>query len=515
MILIQKNAIVIIARHNALLRDVNMKISKDVIHSISTTCILQLKINGLQTAIVTLLDSCKKFSKVDRINVVGIPADYTSVINLADSNMMQRLPIVPRRNGKPIPIISGENLRDKLIFGNIDSLKLSLDYYHPDFANVPMLEQHALVRIPLCPPGEFIFLFNFWSKTYNAFSQDDMVNFETLIAPFEFELGNFYKGGESVMPYVQPPSSGYDRLFLCPDLSDVRRLVEKVANYPSTVLILGETGTGKESVADGIRECSKRKHAPFIKINCGSIPETLLESELFGHERGAFTGAIGTRRGFFESVSGGTILLDEIAEMSFEAQTRLLRVLENKTITRIGGNKEIPVDVRVIASTNTKLEEKVKMGVFRKDLFFRLSVFPIYVPPLRARKNDIRVLVKHFVQQKNKEFQINVPENILESDMKKLLDYNWPGNVRELEHVIERSMILWPGSGYLHFYFDEPEKDIFSIDDWPSLATLEKRYIEKVVDHCGGKLSGPGSASEILGIHYTTLHSKLNKQKKG
>ena len=201
------------------------------------------------------------------------------------------------------------------------------------------------------------------------------------------------------MPYT-PAGSGFERLSLCPELAEVRQRIELAAPTRTTVLILGETGSGKESVADAIHERSDRRNAPFLEVNCGAITPSLLSSELFGHEKGAFTGAHTTRRGYFEQANGGTLFLDEIGEMPQEAQVHLLRVLESRYVTRVGDHRPIPVDVRVIAATQTDLMKKVREGTFRKDLWFRLAVLTIVIPPLRDRKADIPALVRHFLRTK-------------------------------------------------------------------------------------------------------------------
>jgi len=221
----------------------------------------------------------------------------------------------------------------------------------------------------------------------------------------------------------------------------VMELVEKVAQLDSTVLITGESGTGKELIARAIHLKSRRRGGPFVTVNCAAIPENLLESELFGHERGSFTGAFSQRIGKFELANKGTILLDEIGDMSISIQAKLLRVLEQREIERIGGKRPIAVDVRVIASTNKDLKKGISEKRFREDLFFRLNVFPIMLPPLRERKEDIPILIEHFINDAAKRLGIST-EGISKEAMELLLDYNFPGNVRELKNIIERAIIL-------------------------------------------------------------------------
>ncbi|MGA2028140.1 MAG: sigma 54-interacting transcriptional regulator, partial [Syntrophobacteraceae bacterium] len=237
-------------------------------------------------------------------------------------------------------------------------------------------------------------------------------------------------------------------------------MVRQVAPLKSPVLLLGETGVGKEVVANAIHYTSSSRGGPFIKVNCGAIPENLLDSELFGHERGAFTGAITQKRGRFERADKGSIFLDEIGELPLQAQVRLLRVLQHKEIERVGGTKSIPVDVRIIAATHRSMEEMVRSGAFREDLWFRLDVFPIMIPPLRRRKDDIPALVHYFVERKSKDLKIYPPPSVSAEEVERLKDYHWPGNIRELENLIERRLIHKRGkekNGWLTFeHFDAP-----------------------------------------------------------
>jgi transcriptional regulator with GAF, ATPase, and Fis domain len=228
-------------------------------------------------------------------------------------------------------------------------------------------------------------------------------------------------------------------------LRNVMQQVRQVAPTESPVLLTGETGVGKDVIANAIHLASPRRDGPFIPVNCGAIPASLLDSELFGHEKGAFTGALAAKRGRFERADGGTILLDEIGEMPLEAQVRLLRVIQNREIERVGGANRIPVDIRIIAATNRDLPELVRNGRFRQDLWFRLNVFPIVVPPLRERTGDIPALLNHFIEKKARELKIGDTPRLASDAIDDLMRYPWPGNVRELENVVERAMILQRG----------------------------------------------------------------------
>jgi transcriptional regulator with GAF, ATPase, and Fis domain len=283
--------------------------------------------------------------------------------------------------------------------------------------------------------------------------------------------------------------------------------VEKVAGTESTVLILGETGTGKELVAYAIHNMSPRKGRALVKVNCGSLPTTLIESELFGRERGAFTGAMSRQVGRFEVADDSTIFLDEIGELPLEVQAKLLRVLENGEFERLGSTKTIKVDVRVIAATNRDLLAVVRRGGFREDLYYRLNVFPISVPPLRDRREDIPKLAWHFVRVFEKRMGKNI-EKIPEKDMKALQRYAWPGNIRELRNLVERAMILAKGSA-LQLEFEEARGSV--TNEVRTLEEIEKRHVIDVMEETGWRVRGKDGAAEILGIKPTTLESRMQK----
>ena len=292
-------------------------------------------------------------------------------------------------------------------------------------------------------------------------------------------------------------------------------LARKVAATDTSVLLTGETGTGKEVFAQAIHQAGPRAREAFVAVNCSAFSKELLESELFGHRAGSFTGATKDKKGLFEEADKGTLFLDEIGEMPQEAQVHLLRVLESRYVTRVGDHRPIPVDVRVIAATQTDLMKKVREGTFRKDLWFRLAVLTIVIPPLRDRKADIPALVRHFLRTKAAQFEMEVPD-VPAPELERLYSHDWPGNVRELEFVIERSLLLSRSKAVgtpLKFEFaPEVEGGAASPEDgWPSLAELEQRYIRRVLEKTGNKLMGPGSATELLGVHYTTLRAHMLK----
>lgn len=294
------------------------------------------------------------------------------------------------------------------------------------------------------------------------------------------------------------------------ELKKVLSQARTVAPSGSTALILGETGTGKELIARAIHRMSKRKDASFIKVNCAAIPTGLLESELFGHEKGAFTGAISQKIGRIELADGGTLFLDEIGDIPLELQPKLLRVLQDHEFERLGGVKTIRVDARLLAATNRDLSKDVGAGEFRSDLFYRLNVFPIRMPPLRERRSDIPLLVRYFAQKLAKRMDKTI-DTIPNATMDALTNWHWPGNVRELENFIERSVILTEGN-VLRVPLSElrPQVGEGGVED-SSLEAAERDYIIRVLQECGGLVSGSRGAAAKLGLKRTTLQSKMRK----
>ena len=305
-------------------------------------------------------------------------------------------------------------------------------------------------------------------------------------------------------------------------LKGVMELVRQVAPLNSPVMLLGETGVGKEVIANAIHYSSPRKDGPFVKVNCGAIPESLLDSELFGYDKGAFTGAITQRRGRFERADKGSIFLDEIAELPLQAQVRFLRVLQQKEIERVGGARPIPVDVRIIIATHRNLEDMIRSGAFREDLWFRLNIFPIMIPPLRQRKEDIPALVHHFVEKKSRELKIHTPPGVSYEGMERLKAYPWPGNVRELENYVERELIHTRGVqenrplDFLHFHVSASigENRPANPTENSHFSTLDQamsRHITRALGMTKGKIYGQGGAAELLGINPNTLRSRMRK----
>ncbi|MBN1647452.1 MAG: sigma 54-interacting transcriptional regulator [Spirochaetales bacterium] len=368
----------------------------------------------------------------------------------------------------------------------------------------------------------------------NAYTPEHAGLARLLIKPFSIALANCLKHDEILrLNEIITSDKNYlqrEILQLAGDriigadfgLKEVMEKVKQVSSTSSPVLLLGETGVGKDIIANAIHYSSSRKDMPFIKVNSGAIPESLIDSELFGHEKGAFTGADRQKRGRFERADKGSLFLDEIGELPANVQVRLLRVLQNREFERVGGAEPVSIDVRIIAATHQDLESMIKNGKFREDLWFRINVFPIIIPPLRERKQDIPSLVNHFIHKKSIELKKNDSPAIDAASLRAMIDYSWPGNVRELENVIERAMILHR-DGPLYINAETPEPGQIPCagnTTAPALQTgniitpLDRytaEYISKVLQHAGGKIHGPDGAAALLGIKPTTLRYKMDR----
>ncbi len=295
-------------------------------------------------------------------------------------------------------------------------------------------------------------------------------------------------------------------------IKKVFETIEQVAPSRANVLIYGESGTGKEMIADAVHHHSPRRNKPYIKVHCAALPETLLESELLGHEKGAFTGAISRKRGRFELANTGTIFLDEIGEISLQTQVKLLRVIQEREFERVGGEQPVKVDVRIISATNKDLKEEIEKGNFREDLYYRLDVVSIYVPPLRERTDDIPLMVHKFIEELAKENNREI-EGITNGALQALMSYKWPGNVRELRNVIESIVVLTKESVITEqdlpaYVRVKDEKSSLKIPAGVDLAEAEKRYILFTLENTGGNKT---KASELLNIGRKTLHRKLSE----
>lgn len=414
----------------------------------------------------------------------------------------------------------------------------------------------SYLRIPLFTTGEATFQMIFCSHIAGTFSEALMRSLITVTRPLGEALQQRFlqTGDVQLAERANAENSAADRLGLCPGLHDLLQQVRQAASTDCTVLILGETGTGKEMVADAVYEMSDRHGRPFVKVNCGAIHDQLIDSELFGHEKGAFTGAYGAHTGYFEAANGGTIFLDEIGDLPLPLQARLLRVLDRREIRRMGGSRAIPLDIRIIAATHRDLPALVRQGRFREDLWYRLNVFVIQVPPLRSHRMDIPVLAQFFLNTKARQFNIAPPPLLSPEQATRLYEHNWPGNIRELEHMAERVLVRSRiGTTAMALAFDkelEQSRAMFQAPPadspaapfvlaagtasaaspvppeaspalaafvrsaaWPTLRELSDHYIRDVLRRSGGKIGGPDGAAALLGVHPNTLRVRQQKKR--
>lgn len=391
------------------------------------------------------------------------------------------------------------------------------------FAETFQLQSH--LEMPMRISDQKPFSFCLYSRRPEAYSAEQVDLFERIQFSMIQTIEHIWQGEINEAAKVQSPKTtvaeranteeGFDGIVGKSHLLlNVFDHISQVAPSGTSVLILGESGTGKEKIANCIHNLSVRKGKPFVKVNCAALPATLIESELFGHEKGAFTGALEKRIGKFERADKGTIFLDEIGDMPVELQVKLLRVLQEKEIERVGGRDTIKVDVRIIAATNKNLEKEVADGRFRLDLYYRLNVFPITLPALRDRREDIPALAYYFMNHYNHKAGKKI-SGISDNVLKKMMVYNWPGNIRELEHLIERSVLLAKGTVIEEILLPTVEKkDATGISTDTAMKTIaenEKDYIISVLRKCNGRIWGPGAAAEILNINPSTLRSKMKK----
>ena len=466
-----------------------------------------------------------------------MPADCFH-LNLLDKELglLKTIAIVTADEAKRVNIVISLDDKGRKI---IDSHKYMPSLIIDPFEFIPikktvvqktgLWEDHSALLMQLFIRNEQLGNLTLFAKGANRFSEEHLRILSMLREPFSIALSNALRYDEVIrlkdimaddlkdLQRRLPQSS--DDIIIGSDMG-LKRVIEmarEVAPLDSPVLLQGETGVGKEIIANSIHRMSRRSKGPFIQVNCGAIPETLIDSELFGHEKGAFTGAISRKRGCFERADGGTIFLDEVAELPLPAQVRMLRVLQEKEIIRVGGDSQINVDIRIIAATHQDLEEMVKKGLFRADLRFRLNVFPVFIPPLRDRKEDIPALVNHFIEKKSRELQMPGPHKLARGSMDILNAYSWPGNVRELENVIERALILNRG-GLITFedvVWSTPkrnrEDDLIEKDEFPELDQVNSRHIMKALVMTKGRIHGPDGAARLLGLNPSTLRHRMRK----
>ncbi len=416
--------------------------------------------------------------------------------------------------------ISGKEAKAAL-FNNKDFETNALRYSLARIAQDSFQVKSSL-EFPLMPENGGQCCLSFYSRRPDTYNPDHISllfriqqTLQIIIKQRSTVVRTEKENGSSSSSTVSPPAQVFEGIIGTSHLLlNVFNLIKQVAPFDTAVLILGESGTGKERIAECIHNLSTRKNKPLVKINCATLPASLIESELFGHEKGAFTGAVNKRTGKFEQANGGTIFLDEIGEMPVDLQAKLLRVLQEKEIEPIGGKSPVKIDVRVIAATNRNLEREVGEGRFRLDLYYRLNVFPIAIPALRERLEDIPALCQHFITIYNRKSGKNIT-GVSDQLIKNMQSYHWPGNIRELENLIERSVLLATGA----VIEDIPlgtitQANILKNVQSSSVKTIhenERDYIINVLKKCNGKIWGDGGAAQLLDLPPSTLKSKMKK----
>jgi transcriptional regulator with GAF, ATPase, and Fis domain len=480
----------------------------------------------VEKALYSCLTYIREFMPVDQaaLNIYDQEAGVIEVVARATvdggktTKLLVSLPEEARRmsNVNPLPELFRVNrLEEHPIFRHVRNLLDSPDY--------------SMLVVRLIVEGRRLGAFTLLARGHDRFDEHHLDLLSLLRRPAAIALSNYlsYRELKELKDLLSD-----DNRYLRQELNRaatgevvgadfglkwVFHMVRQVAPLTSPVLLMGETGTGKEVIAGAIHNISPRRDGPFVAVNCGAIPSTLIDSELFGHEKGAFTGASSQRRGRFERANGGTIFLDEIGELPPDAQVRLLRVLQGKEIERVGGTQTIRVDIRVIAATHQDIEDMVLKGRFRKDLLFRMNVFPIKVPPLRERRDDIPALVHHFMEKKARELRISAMPRLASGAMSRLLSYYWPGNVRELENVIERALILSQGqplsfAGLVDNKAFEVPSHPLPLDSEPmTLDEVNASHIRNVLSMTDGKIHGRDGAAGLLGVNPSTLRARMDK----
>ncbi|MCL2789139.1 MAG: sigma 54-interacting transcriptional regulator [Desulfobulbus sp.] len=481
----------------------------------------------IKTALRKSFDYLKLYFPLDILSLVIFDSDISAIRRVAhftadNTEIPNEIIPLPKKIWK-----IAHNLRPKIpTIINTDTSE-----YYRLLAQYIQSEGNSIISLPLLIDDDLLGSLSLCAFGEGKYNSEHLDLLSTVSVPFAISLANALSY-EKVVKYRDKLID--DNHFLNKEiakrvngniigadggLKNVFDMINHVAPLNSTVLLLGETGTGKEIIANAIHYASPRQNGPFIKVNCGAIPEHLIDNELFGHEKGAFTGAIEGKRGRFERADGGTIFLDEIGELPLHAQVRLLRVLQSHEIERIGGNRSIPVNIRVIVATHRNLENMVAEKRFREDLWFRLNIFPIIIPPLRQRRNDIPLLVHYFIRQKTLELGLDAPQGITPGAMERLVAYDWPGNVRELQNLVERELILHRERGLL-FGASYPAED--PTDALGGRRTADRQvpiqldemiawHLRDVLALTNGRVSGPNGAAALLGMHPSTLRWRLDK----
>ncbi len=484
----------------------------------------------IEHAMYACFRTLQKVMPVDRIHLEMLKPEMKAILILAsvsEKHTRKEHTLVPgfAKLEEMANLVLIERKDKVIIFDDrLEKWDLILDWFgkYVDF------EMKSAMDLALQYEGEYKGALTLFSEK-DRFTSDHAELLEMLQKPFEISLANYLKFQEVTHlkdlladdnRYLHSElHHKYGNEIIGADygLKNVTKQIRMVAPSESPVLLLGETGVGKDVIANTIHHSSTRQGRPFISVNCGAIPESLLDSELFGHEKGAFTGALSRKRGRFERADNGTIFLDEIGELPPAAQVRLLRVLQHREIERVGGTQTIPVNIRIIAATNRNLEEMIQKQLFREDLWFRLNVFPIIIPPLRERRMDIPSLLDHFISIKAKELKLTKIPTMEPGVVETLTAYRWPGNVRELQNIVERELIINP-SGPLSFASFIKTSRLESANQLPpagiatdNLDAVNAHHIKQVLDKTGGRINGQGGAAELLGLKPNTLRHRMSK----
>lgn len=467
-----------------------------------------------------------------------IPADgMTFDVTKPDGSLMSIARVTPDGvdiHDVPVPLSSEarenvrdtENAEDIEIFNAPDRNPTSRD-----FSRHFGLEAFSCIVVNLISENEFQGWLAIYAFGVNQYTNEDAEFLSRVKAPLSIAMSNALKyreiqkfskdmETENQELYQELMHASGSRIIGAESgLKEVTALVKKVSPTDTPVVLLGETGVGKDVMANAIHLFSNRKTGPIIKVNCGAIPRDLIDSELFGHEKGAFTGATARKRGKFERADRGTLFLDEIGELSLDAQVRLLRAIQFREIERVGGTSTVNADVRIIAATHRNLEELIAAGRFREDLYYRLNVFPIHIPPLRQRKEDIPALVHYLMEKKSRELNFSPSPELPLHAMAQLMDYDWPGNVRELSNIIERSLILNrnaplafdPLKTTSHPATAETRQETARDTGIIPLNDVIAQHIRKALIKSAGRIEGPKGAAKLLDLHPSTLRSKIKK----
>jgi transcriptional regulator with GAF, ATPase, and Fis domain len=478
-------------------------------------------------------------------NAIQLPAEFISITYITlDKSRLAMLAIASDHGGLiykddiAIPAIKKSyidnptSIPEVMIIDRLDEHPLGELWIAKGYEN-----KIAQISLRLDIRGEVLAAVNFCAYGDNPFTKEHAEWIHLLKEPFTIAISNAIRH-QQLLEYQEKlkednrffqdelrQASGAEIIGANTGLKGVIELIRQVAPLASPVLLLGETGTGKELFASAIHHLSNRKEGPFIKVNCGAIPENLIDSELFGYEKGAFTGAFARKRGRFERADKGTLFLDEVGELRPDAQIRLLRVLQEKEIERVGGVEPVPIDVRIIAATHRNLKDLVREGRFREDLFFRLSVFPLAIPPLRDRKTDIPALVHYFIQNKCSEMGLRELPALAPGAYQHLMAYSWPGNVRELENAVERAIIIRKNNQLEFFDLQGPEtaedknekrphddsRPAIKNADFLSMDKLVSEHIRRTLQITNGKVHGKYGAAALLEMNPSTLRNKMKK----